>query len=88
MTTKDTNPRPDGHAAEPLALRLNDQLGPLVAAEMAEFRDGAYAKTSDAEAQLWGFARAVQSAERARCRDLVRRYMPAGWTALYDAIGA
>ena len=27
MTTEDTDPRPDGHAAEPLALRLNDQLG-------------------------------------------------------------
>ena len=30
MTTEDTKPRPDGHAAEPLALRLNDQLGPAV----------------------------------------------------------
>lgn len=27
MSTEDTTPRPDGHAAEPLALRLNDQLG-------------------------------------------------------------
>lgn len=27
MTTEDSNPRPDGTAAEPLALRLNDQLG-------------------------------------------------------------
>ncbi len=27
MTTEDTNPRPDEPAAEPLALRLNDQLG-------------------------------------------------------------
>ncbi len=27
MTTEDTNPRPNGHAAEPLALRLNDQFG-------------------------------------------------------------
>lgn len=27
MTAEDTNPRPDGHAAEPLALRLNDLLG-------------------------------------------------------------
>ena len=83
-----TKPSADNPSGQPLGLPLNDQLGPLVAAEMAEFRDGAYAKTSDAEAQLWGFARAVQSAERARCRDLVRRYMPAGWTALYDAIGA
>lgn len=27
MTADQTNPRPDGHAAEPLALRLNDLLG-------------------------------------------------------------
>lgn len=29
MTTDPTDPRPNGQAAEPLALRLNDQLGPL-----------------------------------------------------------
>lgn len=29
MNTDQTDPRPDGHAAEPLALRLNDLLGPL-----------------------------------------------------------
>ena len=32
-------------------------------------------------------ARAEAAAEeRHRCRDLVRRHMPAGWTALYDAM--
>ena len=31
MTTDQTEPRHDGHAAEPLALRLNDQLGQAAA---------------------------------------------------------
>ena len=37
MTTDQTNPRPDGHAAEPLALRLNDLLGTEVEMETPVF---------------------------------------------------
>jgi hypothetical protein len=29
---------------------------------------------------------AMVTAERERCKGLVRRYMPAGWSAVYDAM--
>jgi hypothetical protein len=38
------------------------------------------------ESQLKDYAQQARAQERARCRDLVRRYMPVGWAALYDAI--
>jgi hypothetical protein len=37
-------------------------------------------------AAAWFQPEAVRAAERERCKGLVRRYMPAGWSAVYDAM--
>lgn len=37
-------------------------------------------------ARAWFSPAPMVAAERERCKDLVRRYMPAGWSAVYDAM--
>lgn len=62
-----------------------------MAAQMDSQIDGAISENERLRAEVERLESALQQAraeERARCRDLVRRYMPAGWAALYDAIGA
>lgn len=62
-----------------------------MAAQMDSQIDGATSENERLRSEVERLELALQQAraeERARCRDLVRRYMPAGWTALYDAIGA
>ena len=76
MTDQTPEARSHEPTAEPLALRLNDQLGRLVDAEMAAYSDAAYADHGSARDQLERFAAdvraAVQAAERERCASIAR----------------
>ena len=65
MTTDQTDPRPDGPAAEPLALRLNDQLGPVPAPRLYG-PSGTAPIGYDAD-QMRAYAAKEVAAERERC---------------------
>lgn len=56
----------------PAALRLSDQLGRLVAAEMAAYYEGEYMDHSVARARLRDFAASIAAAERERWAPLLR----------------
>ena len=70
MTTDQTNPRQVAPAAEPLALRLNDQLGPEERAKLDALLDHIHEYGTTAEGVLLRAAQlcqAARAAERERC---------------------
>lgn len=77
-----TDERPDGQTAEPLALRLNDQLGPLPEPDMS------HEKARDDREEETSYSAEAVKTERQRCYELGMAAERKRWITLCKDLAA